>query len=702
MVPGCRAVMKILGQHSIRAIILIPLSVTIAVLMSAFLYSAYRISTEQNIKDMRHRDETTQLFLQELLRRQGALMKGVLEKLVFDPELKLAMLEKDRAALYKLSQPLYQQLRQHHAISHFYFHDPAGNTFLRVYDPTKFGDPVERHVFKAAAKARTVTAGLEKGRLGTISYRSVMPWLEQGELIGYIEIGVELDFVLEKLKEIVKDDFLATINKQQIRQEDWLQGKRVFSRAADWSIFPDDAIAASTLPSDLIPSDIARGLERPVVRGEILPQEFSSLHFANRTYRYKWSPLRDLAGHAIGKLIVLHDSTVELADFRRFIAQVLLLSGVLTTGMFIFAYTLLGQIERQLMGTRQRLAAEVDKVRTMNHSLKDEIAQRHRAEQDLKQLNDSLEARVEQRTMALRELNQELETSRAALDQAYQDLQSKHSTILHQEKMACIGQLAAGVAHDINNPMGFISNNLNELNGYADALCRFIVFLEALLREKCDSGEVNASVAAMRSQLEIDTIMEDVGTLIEESLEGSERVSEIVKNLRNFSRIDDQEYSLADINKCLESTINIVWNELKYKAKVIRDYGDIPEMPCYPGQLNQVFMNLLVNAAQAIDRYGTITVRTWVAGPETLGISISDTGSGIAAEHRSRIFEPFFTTKEVGKGTGLGLSITYDIIRQHNGDITVESELGSGTTFTIMLPMTGKMPEGAGREDGTA
>gem|GEM_PF-873016 len=689
-------------EQSIRAGIFIPLTVTISVLLGAFLYSAYHIRTTQDTRDMRHRYETTRIFMQELMHRQGALMKGLMTQLALDGELERAMRRKDRAELYKLSRPLFQQMRQHHGITHFYFHDPAGNNFLRLYDPQKFGDRIERHVFRAAAATNNVKSGLEVGRLGTLSYRTVMPWRVRGELIGYIEVGIEIDFLLRKLKEIVKDDFLATIPKKLVHQENWLRGRRVFNHSADWGIFPDDAVSASTLPSEPIMEYIARKMGPPVAHGAIFTKEYSSMRFADRTYRFKWFPLQDIEGQDIGKLIVLHDITEDLSDFRSFIFRVFMLSAVLSAAMFVFAYTHLGRMNRQLATAREQLATEVDKVKAMNNSLEVEIGQRHHAEVELKQLNDTLETRVAQRTMALEKLNRELEESRAALDQACQDLRSKHSTILHQEKMACIGQLAAGVAHDINNPMGFISNNLSELSGYADSLCRYIVFLESVLREKCDSEEANASVAALRSQLEIDAIFGDMGTMIDESLEGSERVSNIVKNLRNFSRIDDQDYSMADMNECLESTINIVWNELKYKAKVVRDYGDIPKIPCYPGQLNQVFMNLLINAAQAIEHYGTITARTWIAASDCIGISISDTGSGIAAEHRAKIFEPFFTTKETGKGTGLGLSITYDIVRQHGGDIVVESELGRGTTFIIMLPVKGNMTVAAGQEEGGA
>jgi two-component system NtrC family sensor kinase len=188
-----------------------------------------------------------------------------------------------------------------------------------------------------------------------------------------------------------------------------------------------------------------------------------------------------------------------------------------------------------------------------------------------------------------------------------------------------------------------------------------------------------------RKTLKIDYLIEDGKDLIDECLEGAERVRSIVQNLKSFSRVDESECKPVDINECLESTIKIVWNELKYKATLVRDLGTLPMIRCYPQQLNQVFMNLLVNASQAIENQGEIRVRTWQE-VDSVCASVSDTGCGILEGVLSRIFEPFFTTKDVGKGTGLGLSITYDIIKKHKGEIFVESRPGEGTTFTIRLP----------------
>ncbi len=272
------------------------------------------------------------------------------------------------------------------------------------------------------------------------------------------------------------------------------------------------------------------------------------------------------------------------------------------------------------------------------------------------------------------------------LEGAYNELKLTQAKILQQEKMASIGQLAAGVAHEINNPIGFVNSNLGTLRKYAVKLGEFIE-VQAKMIVALGTAASQEEHSEARKKFKVDYVLQDITDLVEESLEGVERVRTIVANLKTFSRVDQAERKASDLNECLESTINIVWNELKYKVDLKREYGELPLVVCYPQQLNQVFMNLLMNAAQAIAEHGVITVRTW-RDDGAVHVAITDTGNGIPAENLPRLFEPFFTTKEVGKGTGLGLSIAYDIVtKQHHGEISVQSEVGCGTTFLVTIPL---------------
>jgi two-component system, NtrC family, sensor kinase len=271
-----------------------------------------------------------------------------------------------------------------------------------------------------------------------------------------------------------------------------------------------------------------------------------------------------------------------------------------------------------------------------------------------------------------------------------EELKMTQSQLLQQEKMASIGQLAAGVAHEINNPIGFVKSNLGCLGRYGEKLAAYFAASEPLLASV--PPELQEQLAQLHKKYSIKIILEDLPDLIKESSEGTERVRKIVQDLKNFSRVDRAEFEAADLNAGLESTLSIVWSELKYKATIEKEFGELPPVWCNMGQLNQVFVNLLINASQAIAQQGTISVSTRAVGDE-VRITIRDTGCGMAPEIVSRIFEPFFTTKDVGKGTGLGLSIVYDIIvNKHQGAIDVSSEPGVGTEFAITLPVKAQSP----------
>ena len=265
--------------------------------------------------------------------------------------------------------------------------------------------------------------------------------------------------------------------------------------------------------------------------------------------------------------------------------------------------------------------------------------------------------------------------------------------LLQSEKLASIGQLAAGVAHEINNPVGYVFSNIGTLQRYLDDLFRMLDAYEST--EVLIAGTPAAQrLAMLRDELDLAYLKEDVPRLMAESFEGIGRVRKIVQDLKDFSHVDARkDWEWVDLHKGIDSTLNIVNNEIKYRADVIKCYGDLPEVECLSSELNQVFMNLLVNAAHAVRRErGTITIRTGTAeaadgGIPMVWVEVEDDGCGIAKEDLSRIFDPFFTTKPVGQGTGLGLSLAYGIVKKHHGRIEVESEVGRGTRFRVTLPV---------------
>ena len=286
--------------------------------------------------------------------------------------------------------------------------------------------------------------------------------------------------------------------------------------------------------------------------------------------------------------------------------------------------------------------------------------------------------------------NTRLHLEQAARIQALSDLNKQleqaQGQLLQSEKLASIGQLAAGVAHEINNPIGFVYSNLGTLQRYLTDLLSLVQHYESAEAGIGDPA-VRAGLQALKKKLDLEFLREDAAALMDESRDGITRVKDIVQNLKDFSHADaGDEWQWASLQQGLDSTLNIVLNELKYKCEVKKEYADIPDIECLPSQLNQVFMNMMVNAGHAIEAHGLLTLRTGADGDQ-VWVEFEDNGKGIAPEHLKRIFDPFFTTKPVGKGTGLGLSLSYSIIQKHHGRIEVDSVLGRGTRFRVWLPV---------------
>ncbi len=290
----------------------------------------------------------------------------------------------------------------------------------------------------------------------------------------------------------------------------------------------------------------------------------------------------------------------------------------------------------------------------------------------------ALEATVAERTA-------QLEGERNQLASVLKQVERSQSQLLQSEKMAAIGQLAAGVAHEINNPVGFVGSNLGTLATYVQQLLDVVDAQSAQLNDH-GSATAQARLTQVLASADLDFLREDVVALLKESQDGLGRVKRIVADLKDFSRVDQAQWQMADLNAGLQSTLNVVWSEVKYKAEVVRQLGELPPVPCVAAQINQVFMNLLVNAAQAIEKQGTITLTTRVDGEQAV-VEIADTGCGIPPQTLARIFEPFYTTKPVGKGTGLGLSIAWDIVAKHGGLLSARSTVGEGTCFELRLPL---------------
>ncbi|MGC4035509.1 MAG: ATP-binding protein [Chitinophagaceae bacterium] len=285
----------------------------------------------------------------------------------------------------------------------------------------------------------------------------------------------------------------------------------------------------------------------------------------------------------------------------------------------------------------------------------------------------------------LNKVNADLGFTNETLKSTVDNLKATQDQLIQAEKMASLGELTAGIAHEINNPINFVSANIQPLKDDLTDVLKIVYAYDDRMKEKQLEKEFSG-LPDIRNDPEIKMTMQEITNLLKGIEEGAMRTSEIVKGLRNFSRMDQNVFKKADMNESLESTLTLLHSSYKNRIEIIKDYGEIPEIVCYPGQINQVFMNILSNAVQAIPGQGTIFIKTWRAG-DMVKISLKDTGTGIREEIKKKIFDPFFTTKEVGKGTGLGLSISYGIIEKHHGDIAVISKPGEGTEFIVSIPI---------------
>ncbi len=318
--------------------------------------------------------------------------------------------------------------------------------------------------------------------------------------------------------------------------------------------------------------------------------------------------------------------------------------------------------------------------------------ERQRAAEEIYAANAELEQRVDTRTHELRlqievreRVEQTLTQRNLELEAVNQQLAGAQTRLLQTEKMASVGQLAAGVAHEINNPISFVHSNLFSLRNYVDDLLAVLHAYDAWADDPTDAAKAE-QLAAVKKQFRIGFLCEDILALVRESAEGVERVRKIVQDLKDFSHVGEADWQEVDIHDCLERTLNVLRHDIAHRLNIVKHYASVPLIRCLPFQINQVLLNVLLNAAEAIEHRGTINITTDLDGDE-VRVRIADSGRGIEEALRKRIFDPFFTTKPVGAGTGLGLSVAYGIVQQHGGRIEVESQIGIGTTISVWLPV---------------
>ena len=380
------------------------------------------------------------------------------------------------------------------------------------------------------------------------------------------------------------------------------------------------------------------------------------------------------------------DIFAPVQELRQVLVWATLLLGVLVVGLtYSVARQITVPLNRLTRGARvisggdfsQRVEVRSqDEIGGLARTFNEMAQSLEERSRDLLQLNRQLEQKVQERT-------QELEDTNSEVQKAYLELKETQVQLVQSEKMASLGQLVAGIGHEIKNPLNFIYGNTGFLKKYVDSLKLLLDFYE---QNASLSGELTRRLENLKDRMDYSFMLEDLDTLIRNFEEGAERIHSIIADLKTFSRMDSEEFQQVDIHQPIELALNLLRNQCRDRIQIHKDYGSLPRIKCQPGRMSQVFMNLLSNACQAMLQSGDIWIRTLSENGWVL-IEIEDNGPGIAKQHLAKIFEPFFTTKPVGRGTGLGLSISYGIVQQHGGKIEVESTQGRNTCFRVLIPM---------------
>jgi signal transduction histidine kinase len=440
----------------------------------------------------------------------------------------------------------------------------------------------------------------------------------------------------------------------------------------------------------------------PVVAAKTQPFTAESLFFTDDSELQEQQ-----GGDIIGFAGLTIDKEIYSAQLRDLIYQNLLMGFIFILLSFSVGWLIVQEaaspLQRMIANLRRR-GIELksgDELGALSSTFETLVEELGEAFETINNLKQDLEDKVEERTNSLAKANLELADKQVRLSktnnqlsEALMELQETQMHMIQSEKMAALGQLVAGVAHEINNTTNFVSGSLPPLSRIINNLNRLLQRYESLdeLSDRPAEERENTieSINRFKEEINYDDLMSDLDTLLFNIKEGAGRTTKIVQDLKNFSQPDKGNLQIVDIHKHLDSTVSLLHHEIKHGIEVIKEYDhSLPMVNCYSNQLNQVFMNILLNAIHAVKGKGTILIRTW-SESGNLHVLFRDNGYGISKEALSRIFEPFFTLKQVGDGTGLGLSISYSIIKKHHGDIKVRSEIGKGSDFEIVIPLTQK------------
>ncbi|MCD4829785.1 MAG: PAS domain S-box protein [Candidatus Cloacimonetes bacterium] len=728
------------SSQSVLRRLLIPLALSLMLLVGGF--SLVLFNVQQEHLNHINRDKLDQAVggITQLLIEQSKALEALTDVFLHDEGLRDALKRQDRQALLAAREDTFAHLRDDFNITHFHFHGPDRVNLLRMHMPDKSGDLIDRFTAREAERTGRTASGIELGMLGTFTLRIVQPVFDGDTLIGYMEIGKEIEDILASIHKNSEIELAVVIHKNALDRNNWEAGMEMLGRDADWDRFPDDALIYTSMP------DFPSALESFINEDDHLRHAVTAkVEWDGRTLQLAVAELIDVSGADVGNLIVLHDISESEMALKRLIAVTAGAALVLLAGLFGFLYTVLRRVDQGIIERESDLARSEKFQRTLTETSPDYIfvldgdgviqkvnrlpfgwhekdmvgkkaftfmqPKYHEAfEEAFRQAIDTgqlqtLETKIElpdglcylfNRLNPLPLIGEEYAIMLISTD--ITERKNLEHQLMNAQMLESIGQLAAGIAHEINTPVQFVSDNVSFLaESFADLVQVLDAYKKLVLQLPTDNGfagEVE-NIAKMWEELDLDFLLDEVPEALTQSDEGLQKIAQIVRAMKEFSHPGVGEKKPTNINHAIETIVIVARNEWKYVAEVEVDFDtDLPPVHCLPDEFNQVILNMIINAAHAIGNVvkdngmkGVIRLGTRLDGDHAV-ITIADNGSGMPKDILARIFDPFFTTKEVGKGTGQGLAISHAVIvEKHGGKIDVESTPGKGTTFTLRIPV---------------
>jgi len=626
---------------NIRKRIIVPLIFSLAVLLTVSLFNIYLFNREQLRKDMDHETrEFHEMFPQQLDLEARFLAEQFLA-VKNNPDIQRAWLNNDRKALMNTAMPVFADFKKRSLTTHLYFINKDRSCFLRAHSPSRFGDIIDRWTMNKAANNMEPAHGVELGPFGTFTLRSVHPWIINGELTGYIELGEEIDHLTPMFSKTLGINLIFLIDKQFLVREKWEEGLRMMNRKGDWNQFEKSVVIDKTIEE--IPQELITIIEKDPTMSAAstfkLSQSYCSI-----------TPLFDVSCRFVGKVVILNDTSEQEAYFQKSLFQQVLIVFGIALVLIVLFYRYLGQIDTV--------------IRISNSALNEELAGRKRAEETLKNYQKNLEAQADDRTEKLLKINEQLEIEigdRKNIEKEIKELNENlenriakrtlelkkaHESLMRKEKLSALGEMASSVGHELRNPLGVIKNAMYFFN---------------LKKDRFEDETIQESIKIINSEIET--------------------ANKIINNLLDFTRVTSPVRISLNLNHLLREALKK--SVIPPEIDVVEDLSD----SLYPTavdatQMTQIFLNLIENAVQAMEEGGTLTISTR-ASNDYVVVDISDTGFGIPKCDLEKIFEPLFTSK--AKGTGLGLSICHRLAEANNAILEVNSTEGQGSVFTIRV-----------------